>query len=90
MPMNNMKNNTRKNTKGFGWACSYGTSAPLHSDNEQCDKHNEGQYKTMIEAAQAALIAHPAHSKFLYVFHHSKGYMGLAEGLNFGNRGVKK
>ena len=74
----------RTSKKGFGWTCGYEKCyGSFHPDNERCNAHSKKHFNTKEDAARAALNAHSEHSRDLNVFSYSKGYVGMAEGINF-------
>lgn len=79
-----MHTNTNKSNKEtFGWRCGhekiYGS---FHGDNERCTSHGRKMFVDVNDAIRAGLN-HKQHRGSVYIYSSKKGYIGLAEGLNF-------
>ena len=68
--------------KQYGWRCGYEkVYGSFHGDNERCTCSSSKMYESMNDAVTAALRHTHRHS--VYVYSSKRGYIGLAEGLNF-------
>lgn len=73
-----------KNIEKFGWICGYEhINGSFHADHERCTAHSIKLYDRKEDAASAALKYHKKHSDSVAVYSTTKGYIGLAVGLNF-------
>lgn len=71
-----------KSKETYGWKCGYEkVYGSFHGDNERCTCSSSKMYESMNDAVTAALRHTHRHS--VYVYSSKRGYIGLAEGLNF-------
>lgn len=66
----------------YGWRCGYERIyGNFHADNERCNCSSEKMY-TSIDDALTDALQH-THRNSVYIYSSTRGYIGLAEGLNF-------
>ena len=74
-----MKSNKKQT---FSWQCCleklYGKV-----EKEHCIAHSRKPFATAKDAAASALRCHSKHSQWVYIISSTKGYIGLATGINF-------